>query len=270
MIIDCHTHLNRYTPDLPDTLEARHALLRREMDANAVAYALVISSYDVTPDRPPTDEVLDRLADDPRLGVIAAATAEMVRAGDYSALRELVRTRPVKALKLYPGYVPVALTDERMRPFYELAEEADLPVMIHTGDTYERSSRVRFAHPLAVDDVAVEFRRVRFVMAHMGNPWFLDAAEVVYKNDNVFGDVSGLTLGAFEPRFAAFARTKLNEAVAFINDPTKLMFGTDWPIAELGSYLRFVETLELTDEEREGMMWRNAARVFRIDTAALE
>jgi predicted TIM-barrel fold metal-dependent hydrolase len=269
LIIDCHTHLNRYTPDLPATLAERHALLRREMDAHGVAYALVISSYDVTPERPPTGEVLDQVAGDPRLGVIAAATAEMVQQGDYEPLRALIESRPVKALKLYPGYVPVALTDPLMRPFYELAEETGLPVMIHTGDTYERSSRVRFAHPLAVDDVAVEFRGVSFVMAHMGNPWFLDAAEVVYKNDNVFGDVSGLTLGAFQPRFAGVMRARLNEAVAFINDPTKLMFGTDWPIAELGSYLRFVETLEVTDEEREGLLWRNAARVFRIDTEAL-
>ena len=269
MIIDCHTHLNRYSPELPTSLEARYAMLKAEMDAHGVAYAQVISSYDITPDRPPTDEVMRLVEGDARIGIVAAATARMLETGDFAPLRAVLDTGRVKALKLYPGYVPIALGDRRVRPVYALAAEYRLPVMIHTGDTYERKSRVRYAHPLEVDEVAVDHREVSFVMAHVGNPWFLDAAEVMYKNENVYGDVSGLTLGDFQPRYAAFARAKLNEVVAFVNDPTRLMFGTDWPISNLGSYLEFVRTLEMTEEEMEGLLWRNAARVFRIDVEAL-
>ncbi|HEX2204369.1 MAG TPA: amidohydrolase family protein [Longimicrobium sp.] len=265
MIIDCHTHLNRYTPDVPESLAARHRLLREEMDAHGVAYALVISSYDVTPARPPTDEVLAQVADDPKIGVVAAATGAMIESGDFSALRRTLEGGRIKALKLYPGYVPIALTDPRVAPVYALAAEFGLPVMIHTGDTYDRSSKVKYAHPLVIDELAVDHRDVTFVMAHVGNPWFMDAAEVLYKNDNVYADVSGLTLGNFKPRYAAFARARLNDVIAFVNDPTRLMFGTDWPISELASYLEFVATLDVTDEEREGLMWRNAARVFRIE-----
>ena len=269
MIIDCHTHLNRYTPDLPDALAERHALLRAEMDRHGVAYALVISSYDVTPDRPPAEDVLRQIEGDPRLGLILAPTAEEVFAADFGRLRGLLETGKVRALKLYPGYVPVHVHDPRLRGLYALAAEFAAPVMIHTGDTYERSTKVRYAHPLEVDEVAVAFRDVTFVMAHLGNPWFLDAAEVCYKNENVYADLCGLTLGAFQPRYAAFARTKVNEAVAYMNDPDKLMFGTDWPISDLGSYLEWVATLDLTREEREGVMWRNAARVFGIDVDGL-
>jgi uncharacterized protein len=136
--------------------------------------------------------------------------------------------------------------------------------MIHTGDTWTPTARVRYAHPLEVDEVAVEFRDTRFVICHLGNPWFVDATEVVYKNENVLADFSGLTLGTFESRYERLARTRVNEAIAYINDPRKLMFGTDWPISDMGSYLRFAAALEVTDEEREGIMWRNAADLFRI------
>ncbi len=264
MIVDCHTHLNRYAPDLPTALADRHRLMQSVMDANGIGYALVISSYDVTPDRPPADEVMACVEGDPRIGVVAAATARMLETGDFSGLRRDLATGKIKALKLYPGYVPIALNDRRTWPVYELAAEFGLPVMIHTGDTYERRSKVRFAHPLEVDDVAVDHREVTFLMAHVGNPWFMDAAEVIYKNENVVGDVSGLTLGEFQPRYAAFARTKLNEAVAFINDPTKLLFGTDWPISDVGSYLEFVRTLDMTEEELDGLLWRNADRVYAL------
>jgi hypothetical protein len=167
-------------------------------------------------------------------------------------------------LKLYPGDEEFYVYDARLRVVYELAAEFGVPVMIHTGDTYEPTSKVKYAHPLTVDEAAVTFPDVTFVMCHLGNPWFTDAMEVMYKNQNVLGDISGFTLGNFEPRFERLIRSKVEEVIAFINDPGKLMFGTDWPISDIASYLRFADRLEMTDEERAGLMWRNAARVFRI------
>jgi len=112
--------------------------------------------------------------------------------------------------------------------------------------------------------VAVDFRETTIVMCHLGNPWFEDAMEVIYKNENVMGDFCGLTLGAFEPRYERLALRKVNDVIAYVNDPGKLMFGTDWPISDIASYLQFTDKLELTDAEREGILWRNAARTFGI------
>lgn len=264
MIIDCHTHLNRYTPDLPRTLDERHAQLRAEMDAHGIVYALVLTSYDVTADRPSTADTLAALERDPRLGVVAGIRHAHL-GGDLGELREMLQARRIRALKLYPGYEPFRVTDASLRPVYALAAEFGVPVMIHTGDTYDPGTHVRLAHPLDVDDLAVEHREVRFVMCHVGNPWLMDAAEVLYKNPNVFGDISGFTLGEFQPRFERLMTRKLNDLVAYVNDPAKLMFGTDWPISSIRSYLDFVGRLELTPDEREGLMWRNAARVFGLE-----
>jgi len=263
VIIDCHTHLNRYTPDLPPTLDERHAQLRAEMDALGIAYALVLTSYDVTPERPGTEEILAAVESDGRLGVVAGVRhAHLAR--DLPRLRELLQGGNVKGLKLYPGYEPFRLAAPEMRAVYELAGDFGVPVMIHTGDTFDPKARVRFAHPLEVDDVAVDHRDVSFVICHLGNPWLLDAAEVIYKNPNVFGDLSGFTVGDWQARFEKLMVRKVDEVVAYVNDPTKLMFGSDWPISDLRGYLAFMRRLDLTDAERDGMMWRNAARVFRI------
>jgi hypothetical protein len=269
LIIDCHTHLNRYEPSEPASPAERRALLRGEMDRHGIDFALVLTSYLVNADRPGTAEVLELLDGDPRFGVVAGVPWPQVEAGDFAELRALLAAGRLRGLKLYPGYAPFALSDPRMRPVYELAAASGVPVMIHTGDTFARQAKVKYAHPLQVDEVAVEFRDTTFVLCHLGNPWFMDAAEVVYKNENVLADVSGLTLGEWEPRFEKVARARLDEAIAYVNDPTKFLFGTDWPISAMGGYLRFVATLELTPEEREGMMWRNAARIFRLDTGAI-
>lgn len=265
MVIDCHTHLNRYTPDAPAALAERHAALRAQMDAHGIDHALVLSSYAVTPDRPSTRDVLAQVGDDPRLGVVAGVRYARDRAEELAELRSLLEEGRIKGLKLYPGYEPFYVHDPGVRELYALAARFGVPVMVHTGDTYAPKARVRFAHPLSVDEVAVEFPDVTFIICHLGNPWFADAMEVVYKNENVFADISGLTLGAFEDRFERFVRGKLNEALAYINNPSKLLFGSDWPISDVESCLQLVRRLEATPEEMEGLLWRNAARLFRLE-----
>lgn len=268
MIIDCHVHLNRYEDDPSSTLEDRYLLLRDEMDRHGVDYALVLSSYLANEARPGTAEILEAVGDDPRIGVVAAVSYVNYRAADLADLRILLREGRIKGLKLYPGYEPFYVHDPRMRVVYELAAEFQVPVMIHTGDTYDPKGKVKYSHPLEVDEVAVDFRDVTFVICHLGNPWITDAMEVIYKNPNVVGDISGFTLGHFEERFERFMLQQVNEVVAFAGDPSKLLFGTDWPIADMGSYIRFVNNLQLSPEENDQIFWRNTARLFRIEMPA--
>ncbi|CAN5188231.1 hypothetical protein BH23GEM4_BH23GEM4_02100 [soil metagenome] len=264
MIIDCHVHLNRYPDDPPSTLVERCERLRGEMDRHGIDYALVLSSYRVTPDRNGVEEILHAIGDDPRLGVVAGVSYYNYRAHDLADLRVLLREKRIKGLKLYPGYEAFFVHDPRMRVVYELAGEFDVPVMIHTGDTYDPKGKLKYAHPLEVDEVAVDFPEVTFVICHLGNPWFVDAMEVIYKNENVVGDISGLTLGHFEENFERFMLAQLKEVLAFAGDPSSLLFGTDWPICDIGSYIRFVRQLDLTEEQTEQILWQNSARIFNL------
>ncbi len=267
MIIDCHTHLNRYEDSEPDTLEGRRDALKAEMARHGVDYALVLSSYKVNERRPTLRQILDVVDDDPQLGVVAGVSYKSYSAHDLADLRALLGEGRIKGLKLYPGYEPFYVHDPRLQVVYELAGEFGVPVMIHTGDTFDPAGKVRYAQPLEVDDVAVDFRDVTFVICHLGNPWITDAMEVIYKNDNVVADVSGFTVGDFEERFERYMLQQVKAAIAFSGHPGKLLYGTDWPIASMGSYLRFVRQLDLTDEELEQVLWRNAARVFKLDVA---
>lgn len=269
MIIDCHTHLNRYEGQEATSIVERYRALLRDMDRHGVAYSLVLSSYTVNEDRPDVDHILEVVGGDPRIGVVAGVSYRDYRASDLAHLRELLSHGFIKGLKLYPGYEPFYVHDPRMRVIYELAAEFGVPVMIHTGDTFDPAGKVKYAHPLEVDEVAVDFREVTFVICHLGNPWVTDAMEVIYKNDNVVGDISGLTLGAFEERFERYMLQQVRSVLAFAGDPGSLLFGTDWPLAELDSYIRFVRNLELTEAETEQVLWRNTARVFRLDVEAL-
>jgi uncharacterized protein len=268
LIIDCHTHLNRYEGGQWTTLSERYAELKREMQANEVDHALVLSSYKVTESRPSTREILEVVGDDRQISVIAGVSYSDYRASDLADLRILLREGRVRGLKLYPGYETFYVHDPRMRVVYELAAEFEVPVMIHTGDTFDPKGKVKYAHPLEVDEVAVDFREVTFVICHLGNPWLTDAMEVIYKNENVVGDISGFTLGHFDERFEQYMLQAVKQVLSFAGDPSSLLFGTDWPICQIASYLRFVRNLGLSEEETEQVLWKNSARIFKLDPAA--
>lgn len=268
MIIDCHTHLNRYSQGEPARLEDRYRVLKAEMARHGVGYALVLTSYKVNDERPSLDDVLETVGDDPQIGVVAGVSYYHYTANDLAELRVHLRTGRIKGLKLYPGYEAFYVHDPRMRVVYELAAEFRVPVMIHTGDTFDPQGKVKYAHPLEVDEVAVDFRDVTFLICHLGNPWVTDAMEVIYKNENVVGDISGLTLGRFEERFEKFMREQVNEVVTYAGNPSCILYGTDWPICDMGSYIRFVRNLALSEEETQMIFWQNAARIFQIDVGA--
>jgi predicted TIM-barrel fold metal-dependent hydrolase len=268
LIIDCHTHLNRYEDGQWATLQERYAELKREMRGNGVDHALVLSSYAITESRPSTREILEVVGDDPQISVIAGVSYYNYRAADLADLRSLLTEGRIKGLKLYPGYEAFYVHDARMRVVYELAGEFGVPVMIHTGDTYDPKGKLKYAHPLEVDEVAVDFREVTFVICHLGNPWVTDAMEVIYKNDNVVGDISGFTLGHFDERFEQYMLQAVKQVLIYAGNPSSLLFGTDWPISQMAGYLRFARNLGLSPEETDLVLWKNTARIFKLDPAA--
>lgn len=264
MIIDCHVHLNRYYDAESASLGERLRKLKNEMRIAGIDYALVLSSYATNDRRPSVHEVLEAVGDDPTLGIVAGVSYESYKAHDLADYRSLLSEKRIRGFKIYPGYEPFYPNDRRMRVIYELAGEFGVPVMIHCGDTFTPTGKVKFAHPLEVDEVAVDFRGVTFVICHLGSPWVTDAMEVIYKNPNVVGDISGLTLGEFEERFERFMLEEVNDVVAYAGDPTKLLFGSDWPISDMRSYIRFVRQLDIREDEKEMILWRNTSRVFGL------
>ena len=263
VIIDCHVHLYGFAEGDPATLAERRDRLLATMAANGIDRAVLLTSH-FADDDPSAEETLEAIGDDPRFAVVAGVDCRGGVPANLDRLGGLLRERRIRGLKLYPGYQPFSPADVALHPVYALAGEHGVPVMIHTGDTFYPDARLKHTHPLLVDEVAAAFRDVTLVLCHAGNPWFADAMAVLYKNQNVMADVSGLTLGAFQPRYAELMRTRLGEVIAYLDGPDKLMFGTDWPISDVGGYLAFVESLPMTGPEREGMMWRNADRIFGL------
>jgi len=268
MIVDCHVHLNHYEDETVVALDRTLDLLLRTMRRNRVDLALVLTSYTVSPGRPSTRQVVEATRDIPYLSVVAGLDYTTFDPDHLVELTDYVRDGKVRGLKLYPGYQPFYPSDARWMPAYRFAAEHRLPVMIHTGDTYSPKGKLKYAHPLHVDDVAVDHPDVHFVICHIGNPWIRDCMEVVYKNANVHTDISGLTLGKFEDRFEVFMRKQVQEMLLYGVEPHRVLFGTDWPISSVESYLEFMDELAVPERDKRKILAENAIELFRLNPRA--
>jgi len=268
-VVDAHVHLNNYpeTEEVPTTESCER--LGATMDEHGVDHAVVITSQVNTCDRPSVQEVLEVLAGTPRATVVEGLRWLGEERTDLYETEARIADDLVEGIKLYPGYEDDAIDDPSLEAVHRMAAKHDVPVMIHTGDMYHADAKVKQAHPLLVDEVAVEHRDVDHVMCHLGNPWLRDTAEVLYKDDNVFADVGGLVLGDDPHAFEERILEEVKDTISYIGDPGRqLLYGSDWPLAGMGPHLGFLEDLDLGEEARERVAWRNAARLFDLDLGA--
>jgi len=186
---------------------------------------------------------------------------------DVGGIESGLKSGKFGCIKIYLGYVHRYAYDEQYEPVYKLAEKFDVPLVFHTGDTYSSGAKLKYADPLTIDEVAVDHPRVRFVIAHCGNPWIESAAEVTYKNTNVYIECSALLLGNLSEMPKEKVETYVTRPIAWIfgylEDPRKMMFGTDWPLTAMKPYVEAYKSA-IPKEHWKAVFHDNAVRVFKF------
>lgn len=170
----------------------------------------------------------------------------------------------IKAIKIHPPHqlfnVNGYLFDPDLKALavvYEKCIEYDVPLMVHTGTSIFEGARNRFADPMPVDDLAVDFPDLKIVMAHAGRPLYGDTAFfLLRRHPNLFCDISSA------PPNSLLSYYPWLERVA-----DKVMFGSDWPgpgVRDIGENIRQFLSLGLPDEVKRKILRDNALRVFNL------
>lgn len=164
----------------------------------------------------------------------------------------------IKALKLHPYYSKTSTDSPEVEEYLYLAEEFNLPIIIHTGGCDE-------AEPYTVYNAAKKFPKVNFIMAHMGlGSDNSEAIKLISSLPNLYGDT---------------AWVPIKSAISLIEKSSskKLFFGSDSPIDGKDTYLHnktgdrslyqeyFNELKELISQrDYENIMYKNALKMFQI------
>jgi uncharacterized protein len=196
---------------------------------------------------------------------IAIAFASIDPARGPDAVREaraLVSTGLIHGLKLHPPSQQFFPNDRLAYPLYEVFAEAHLPVLFHTGHSGIGTGvaggggiRLKYGHPMPIDDVAVDFPEMPIIMAHPAFPWQDEAISVCLHKPTVYIDLSGWSPKYFSPTLVQYANTLLKH---------KVFFGSDYPWLTPDRWLADFETIAIRDEVRPLILKENAARLFGL------
>jgi len=179
---------------------------------------------------------------------VAGDTARVIEAG-------------AKALKVHPPHQVFranAYLDSlpQLADLYRVAQDAGVPVTIHTGTSVFPGARSRLGDPMDVDDVAVDFPKLTILLAHGGRPLWMDAAFfLVRRHPNVLLELSGIPpskLLEYFPRLDEIAH--------------KTIWGTDWPspgIKSMRTNADAFKALPLSASAKQAILSDNAARIWQ-------
>ena len=199
------------------------------------------------------------------LGVDAMSINKDTLEETMQRFERLLNESSTVGIKIYTGYMPFFATDDIYKPFYKLAEKYEVPVVFHMGDTANSMGKLKYSHPLIIDELAVDYPKIKFVIAHCGTPWIHDAVEVVAKNSNVYMDLSGLMEGSFVAAeqikefelYLNVFRTWFN----YLHNYKKMMYGSDWPLVNMKEYIEVIKSI-IPEKAYEDVFYNNALEVF--------
>lgn len=187
-----------------------------------------------------------------------ASINPMTRLDAASQLEHEVRELGAIGLKLYPSYQWFYPNDRALYPLYAKAQQMGVPITFHTGSSTFVGSRIKYAQPLHLDDVAVDFPELVILMAHAGRPfWYAEAEWLVKRHPNVYIDLAGLPPKRLLQYLPDLERIS-----------GKVLFGSDWPAipSTLADNVAQLRALPISDGAKQAILGDNARRVLKALT----
>ncbi len=191
-------------------------------------------------------------------------------------LRRLFEQETVQVLaEVTNQYAGIAPDDDRMEPFWALAEELDVPVGIHIGNgppgVHHLGSsgyRARLHSALTLEPVLVKHPKLRVYIMHAGYPMIDDLLALLYTHPQVH---VGVGVISFTTPTAAYYR--FLERIVEAGFASRILFGSDqmvWPEAIEFAIERVRAAPFLSESQKRAILYDNAARFFRFDQATID
>ncbi len=161
---------------------------------------------------------------------------------------ELAISRGMKGVKLHPDFQKFNIDDAEN--IYAVTK-GRLPVLLHMGD-----KRYDFSSPARLRKMAEKYPDQIFIGAHFGGYSVWDKVECLKDLPNVYFDTSSSLFALDKQRATDLIRRFGHE---------RYFFGTDFPMWKPDEELARFLALPLTEEEREDILYNNAAKLLQVE-----
>jgi predicted TIM-barrel fold metal-dependent hydrolase len=161
-----------------------------------------------------------------------------------------------KGIKLYPSYNHFYPNDRRLYPLYSVAQQEKLPVLVHTGSSVFKGSKIKYADPIHLDEVATDFPELTLLMAHGGRGIWYDRAFFLSRlHPHLYLEISGLP-----------PKNLLTYFPDMENNIDKFVYGSDWPaVKTISSNVDEIKKLPLSEVSKKKILYSNAAKILGLE-----
>ena len=169
-------------------------------------------------------------------------------------------------------YEGISPSDPSVDGYFALAEELDIPVAIHMGTGGSGRANVMMpkfrgsmGNPLLLEDLLARHPKLRVQVMHAGYPMIDNMLTLLQANSHVYVDVAGLIW--------SYPIKEVNRYIERLVDAgfeDRVMYGTDqliWPKLMAYSISLIQNADYLTPQQKRDILYNNAARFLRLDTA---
>jgi predicted TIM-barrel fold metal-dependent hydrolase len=183
----------------------------------------------------PNRFVADYVSRDPQK-LIGFAGIDPTEKSAVQDLRIAKNELHLRGVTISPASQDFHPTDTRAMKLFAEAEALGMPILIHPVGHFTEQSKLEFARPYLLDEIARSFPRLRIVIAQLGQPWIDETICLLGKHPNVFADVSGL-LGRPWQAYTALVSVYQYGVI------DKLLFGSDFPYTSAGECIEALYSL---------------------------
>jgi predicted TIM-barrel fold metal-dependent hydrolase len=201
--------------------------------------------------------------------LLGFATADPTQPDTLADLRHAVEELGMVGLKMGPMYAGFDPRDARCLPLYEYCQENGLPILFHSGTTFNQDAPLEFTRPWLFDEIGFRFPELRMVLAHVGHPFCEECLVVIRKHPHVYADISALFYRPWQFYNMLIAAQEYNVT-------HKLLFGTDFPFAGMDESVAGLKNAnaivgqsglpQVTAETIDGILYRDSLTLLGIAT----
>ena len=171
---------------------------------------------------------------------------------DFKAEVDRCEKMGLQGIKIHPDCQRVDIDDPKLMKLYEIIE-GRMPIVLHMGDD---RPEYRYSEPVKLKNVLETFPNLEVIASHMGGYQAWNEAEnYLFGRPNVWYDASSF-LWAVTPE----------EAVRLMRagGTDRVLYGTDYPVMPLKEYFDLFMECDLTEQEREDILYNNAKRLLKL------
>ncbi len=106
-----------------------------------------------------------------------------------------------------------------------------------------------------LEDVLLDFPELVVVGGHVGFPWIDELISLTVKFPNFYVDTSAYAVHRLPLNFIEYMKSVGSKRV---------MFGTNWPMLSPSQCLKHLESLELSEHQKNAFLYENAHRIFNL------